>query len=271
MKQKKRCIVLAQGFYEWLKKNGGKEKLPHYVKRKDGQLMCFAGLWDCTKFEGKATAGSCADQAKQRIEDAENKLYSYTIITTSSNKQLGFLHDRMPVILDNGSDDMFKWLDSGRSEWSKELQSLLQPFPGELECYPVSKEVGKVGNDSPNFVVPLDSTANKQNIANFFGNQKSPAKKPPSSVKGEGDDEALTSKPLAGTKREHSEEDAEPDDGAPSATPAKAAKKIETSPIKSETAPGKKIKSATSNGTLPKQSPTKPDEANKKITSFFNK
>lgn len=54
MKKGKRCIVVAQGFYEWLKKNGGKEKIPHYVKRKDGQLMCFAGLWDCVKYEGRS-------------------------------------------------------------------------------------------------------------------------------------------------------------------------------------------------------------------------
>ena len=52
MKQKKRCIIVAQGFYEWLKKNGGKEKIPHYMKRKDEQLMCFAGLWDCVQYEG---------------------------------------------------------------------------------------------------------------------------------------------------------------------------------------------------------------------------
>ena len=52
MKQKKRCIVVAQGFYEWLKKNGGKAKIPHFTKRKDGQLMCFAGLWDCVQYEG---------------------------------------------------------------------------------------------------------------------------------------------------------------------------------------------------------------------------
>lgn len=57
MKQKKRCIILCQGFYEWLKKNGGKEKIPHFVKRKDGQLMCFAGLWDCAQYEGMFTAG----------------------------------------------------------------------------------------------------------------------------------------------------------------------------------------------------------------------
>lgn len=52
MKKTKRCIVVAQGFYEWLKKNGGKEKIPHFVKRRDGQLMCFAGLWDCVQYEG---------------------------------------------------------------------------------------------------------------------------------------------------------------------------------------------------------------------------
>lgn len=52
MKQKKRCIVVAQGFYEWLKKNGGKEKIPYFTKRKDEQLMCFAGLWDCVQYEG---------------------------------------------------------------------------------------------------------------------------------------------------------------------------------------------------------------------------
>jgi putative SOS response-associated peptidase YedK len=53
MKKKKRCIIVAQGFYEWLKKNGSKEKIPHFTKRKDGQLMCFAGLWDRVQFEGE--------------------------------------------------------------------------------------------------------------------------------------------------------------------------------------------------------------------------
>jgi len=54
MKRKKRCIVLCQGFYEWLKKGpDGKERIPHFVKRKDGDLMCFAGLWDCVQYEGR--------------------------------------------------------------------------------------------------------------------------------------------------------------------------------------------------------------------------
>ena len=52
MKSRKRCIVVAQGFFEWLK-TGPKDKLPHYIKRKDGQVMCFAGLWDCVQFSGQ--------------------------------------------------------------------------------------------------------------------------------------------------------------------------------------------------------------------------
>lgn len=55
MKRRKRCIVICQGFYEWLKKGpGGKDRIPHYVKRKDGELMCFAGLWDCVSYEGNS-------------------------------------------------------------------------------------------------------------------------------------------------------------------------------------------------------------------------
>jgi putative SOS response-associated peptidase YedK len=83
------------------------------------------------------------------------KLYTYTVITTDSNPQLRFLHDRMPVILENGSDDLRKWLDPNRYTWSKELQALLQPFSGELECYPVSQEVGTVAKISP--ISPISS------------------------------------------------------------------------------------------------------------------
>ncbi|KAL4725085.1 hypothetical protein ACLX1H_007231 [Fusarium chlamydosporum] len=58
MKARKRCIVIAEGFYEWLK--SGKDKLPYYVKRKDGRLMCFAGLWDCVQHEVEVPAQSHA-------------------------------------------------------------------------------------------------------------------------------------------------------------------------------------------------------------------
>jgi hypothetical protein len=116
------------------------------------------------------------DVPTDRRLDASEKLYTYAIITTDSNKQLSFLHDRMPVILDNGSDAIRTWLDPHRTEWSKDLQSLLKPYAGELECYPVSKDVGKVGNNSPSFLIPIDSAENKNNIANFFGNQRKAAK-----------------------------------------------------------------------------------------------
>jgi putative SOS response-associated peptidase YedK len=72
MKRRKRCIVICQGFYEWLKKGpGGKEKVPHFVKRKDGDLMCFAGLWDCVQYEGKILSILVFSQ-KERISLISN-------------------------------------------------------------------------------------------------------------------------------------------------------------------------------------------------------
>lgn len=278
MKQRKRCIVVAQGFYEWLKKNGGKEKIPHFTKRKDEQLMCFAGLWDCVQYEG-----------------SDEKHYTYTIITTDSNKQLSFLHDRMPVILENGSDQIRTWLDPGRSEWSKELQSLLKPFAGELECYPVSKEVGKVGNNSPSFIVPVASADNPNNIANFFSVAKKSAKgfeekeeiedeveikEKGSVVKSDNDETRATvehsstedNAPLPipadhaekkGIKREHEGTDDEP------VAKINKPENIHVSPKKvAQKTPSKKTRSATSNRTL-KGSPAKSSEGSQKITSFY--
>ncbi|KAJ4295598.1 hypothetical protein N0V90_007611 [Kalmusia sp. IMI 367209] len=302
MKKKKRCIVVAQGFYEWLKKNNGKEKIPHFTKRKDGQLMCFAGLYDCVQFD-----------------DAEQKLYTYTIITTDSNKQLSFLHDRMPVILDNGSDAIRTWLDPNRTEWSMDLQSLLKPFEGELECYPVIQDVGKVGNNSPQFVVPVNSAANKSNIANFFGNQRKAAQAKQgegAAGKREDDDDSkqeikvecdaneargttnrvegtednapfpvpapITSSPgggWQGIKRERSEaDDSDTAAGAPQQkrrTPVKSGPGCGESPQKRGTkAPAKKgTRSATSNGSAAKAkaNAAKKGDGSRKITSFFSK
>ncbi|KAF2266133.1 DUF159-domain-containing protein [Lojkania enalia] len=308
MKKKKRCIVVAQGFYEWLKKNNGREKIPHFTKRKDGQLMCFAGLWDCVKFE-----------------DSDERLYTYTIITTDSSKQLKFLHDRMPVILENGSEAIRTWLDPTRTEWSKDLQSLLKPFEGELECYPVSKDVGKVGNNSPSFVVPINSAANKNNIANFFGNQRKAAKtkkgedmvektehdledsKTTKGIKFEHDVDEVreTSNRLGGTednapfpvpattlspttkvskgiKRERSEDEVDDGSTADGTTPQKRritampSQAVRESPNKSAAkspaakATPQKKKSATSNLSTAKGSPAKSD-GSRKITSFFSK
>jgi SOS response associated peptidase (SRAP) len=94
---------------------------------------------------------------------------------------VSFLHDRMPVILEPGSDEFRRWLDPNEA-WSMKLGNILKPYEGELlwyqhslsfpalmrTSYPVKKEVGKVGEDSPLFIVPLHSPENKSNIANFF-------------------------------------------------------------------------------------------------------
>ncbi|PHH75186.1 hypothetical protein CDD82_4550 [Ophiocordyceps australis] len=153
-KARKRCVVVAQGFYEWLRV-APREKVPHYVKRRDGRLLCLAGLWDCVE-----------------DKDSSRKIYSYTIITTSSNSQLSFLHDRMPVILDASA--IHTWLDPALHTWSSQLESLLRPYPdpNALDIYPVSKDVGKVGNESPTFIIPVNSRENKANIANFFDNAR---------------------------------------------------------------------------------------------------
>lgn len=104
------------------------------------------------------------------FEDADSDLYTYTIITTASNDALRFLHDRMPVILEPGTEAMAMWLDQQRTEWTTELQSVLRPYGGDLECYEVPREVGKVGNDSPGFILPVDrEKREQQGIARFFG------------------------------------------------------------------------------------------------------
>ncbi|KAI0164221.1 DUF159-domain-containing protein [Hypoxylon sp. FL1284] len=272
MKARKRCVVVAQGFYEWLKKDGGRERLPHYTKRRDSKLMCFAGLWDVVQYEGD-----------------ERKHYTYTIITTDSNKQLNFMHDRMPVILENGSEDLRTWLDPGRHEWSGELQALLRPFAGELDVYPVSKDVGKVGNNSPSFIVPVDSKENKSNIANFFA--KGAAAKTPK-------EEQQQQQPRVEVKKEEGfvaegETDDAKDGGSGGATgvkreaedelvgekpPRKAATTASSHAGDSNTSSNKKSLSpqkggrpkisATSNGT---KSPakTKQQPGTQKITKFF--
>jgi hypothetical protein len=202
----------------------------------------------------------------------------------------------MPVILDNGSEAIRTWLDPNRYEWNDELQSLLNPFEGELEIYPVNKDVGKVGNNSPSFIIPLDSAENKSNIANFFGNQRkmakaAEAKRNVSKMEGDVKSDGLTTEvepeesrkttqqentesnaplpasPPRGVKREHSN-----DPDRESASPPEK-KMLKSMPIKQSPAkPTKKMKSATSNGSAGKMaSPSKAAQGTQKITKFFGK
>lgn len=282
MKKTKRCVVITEGFYEWKKINGGKDKIPHFIRRKDGQLLLMAGLWDSVRYE-----------------DSTETLYTYTIITTSPNKAMSPIHDRMPAILENGSDEITKWLDPARNTWTRELQALLRPFTGELDIYPVTKDVGKVGNNSPSFIIPLDSKENKSNIQNFFNNAKAKAedkKGTKDTLKKEENDVKLDPKvkkeeEISTTDQDSTENNApvpapeskssiplkrEAEDEAEDETKSASKKKKDTvqtpssSPQKSPIATARKMRSATSNGSV-KRTPTKGSEGSRKITSFFGK
>ncbi|KAI0717692.1 hypothetical protein C8T65DRAFT_640483 [Cerioporus squamosus] len=138
IKGKKRCAVICQGYYEWLKK--GKERLPHFTKRADGRLMLLAGLWDRVVLEGST-----------------EPLWTFTIVTTDANKEFSWLHDRQPVILPDEAA-LAVWLDTSTGKWTPELSKLCDPYHASdhpLVCYAVPKEVGKIGTDSPTFVEPI--------------------------------------------------------------------------------------------------------------------
>lgn len=155
LRDHKRCVVLAQGYYEWQIK--GKDRLPFFVKRHDGQMMCIAALYDCIRLNN------------------EPPTYNYCVITTGARNDIAFIHDRMPVILENSSDKLFDWLDP-RVSWSNDMAKLLTPYAGNLDYYPVTHQVNKVGNSSANYIIPIDSPKNKTNIANFFRQTPSPSK-----------------------------------------------------------------------------------------------
>lgn len=276
MKNKKRCIVVAQGFFEWLK-TGPKDKLPHFVKRKDGRLMCFAGLWDCVQYQGPSLTllmiARTAILADTAHPGSDEKLYTYTIITTDSNKQLKFLHDRMPVIFSPGSDEIRQWVDPGRYEWSRELQSLLKPFEGELEVYPVNKDVGKVGNSSPSFIIPLNSKENKSNIANFFSNANVKNEKDDAEVAGQ-DNFVVEKEPQSKNEDNESSKNGTKYETLESSTSASQEKRKVPPPTNSRSPPFKKMASEKAKISATKneyKSPKKSTKApgSQKITSFF--
>ena len=268
----------------------------YQAKRWAADVFCWTmGLRPVRRCGSFQTPGILRSQ----FQGSEDKNYTYTIITTDSNKQLSFLHDRMPVILENGSDQIRDWLDPNRSEWTKELQSLLKPYDGELECYPVNKDVGRVGNNSPMFIVPVASTENKNNIANFFSNAKKTTKdgepkemngadqvdvnQRGAEVEGTAEEKGVTVGPsntednaplpvpaspsthLIGSKRVHEADD----DG--DVAQKKRARTEAHAPLKAspEKPHGKKARSAVNNGT--KGSATKLADGSQRITRFFNK
>jgi putative SOS response-associated peptidase YedK len=144
--KKKRCLIVADGFYEWKKGIGwdGKErKQAMRICRKDRQPFAFAGLWEWWGGDGKPAGGT----NKQPDEGPEGEtIESCTIITTAPNELMTAIHNRMPVIL--SPSDYDQWLDP--SSQPEPLKMLLRPCPHEaLEAYPVTALVGNPRNNAP--------------------------------------------------------------------------------------------------------------------------
>ncbi len=123
-----RCLLPADGFYEW-KKLGPREKQPFNFGLKDDGLFAFAGLWD----RWRAPSGDW--------------LETCTILTTAANPLTRGVHDRMPVIL--CAEDYARWLDTGLTD-PRRVRDLLVPLDATLmKKYPVSPRVGNPANDDP--------------------------------------------------------------------------------------------------------------------------
>jgi putative SOS response-associated peptidase YedK len=130
----RRCLVPADGFYEWMRT--GKAKQPYCFEVNDGELFAFAGLWDRWK-----------DPSGQWIK-------SCSILTTTPNAVTSAIHDRMPVILDRASYDL--WLDPGMKN-VEALSDLLKPFDARMmRSYPVSSRVNHVVNDDAACSAPVE-------------------------------------------------------------------------------------------------------------------
>lgn len=137
----KRCIVPADGFYEWQVKPKG--KLPHYIYRADSRPMALAGLW-----------------ARWKDPETDERVATCTIITTEPNEVLAPIHDRMPVVLAPEVWEM--WLDSQFAD-AGALGALLVPAPSaEIALHPVSTLVNKVANNLPECITPLETPAADQ-------------------------------------------------------------------------------------------------------------
>ena len=125
----KRCLILADGFYEWDKYSN--EKTPYRIIVKDQPMIAFAGIWS------------------RYVKPNGDKLFTCSIITTEANQMMKPIHDRMPVILDEAAQRV--WLKKEVS--SGELKKLLLPYDDNLmEKYVVSKEVNRPANEHPDVI-----------------------------------------------------------------------------------------------------------------------
>ena len=134
--KRRRCLILADGFYEWVKTPGEKAKTPHYIQLESQKIFAFAGLWEIWN----SPDGS--------------SVKTTTIITTAPNSMMKNLHNRMPVILP--PNDYQTWL-SPKVLPATVLDPLLTAYPAqEMIHYPVSRTVNSPANDVSECVVPVN-------------------------------------------------------------------------------------------------------------------
>lgn len=141
----RRCLVISDGYYEW-KRNSAKSKIPFRIHLDSKEIFAYAGLWDAYK------------------NDDDSILHTFTIITTDSNETTAHIHDRMPVILESGSER--RWLDQNAT--STELLQLLKPYPNDkIRCHTVSSLVNTVSNDDKRLVQPAPAMDQSGNLTLF--------------------------------------------------------------------------------------------------------
>ncbi|MHA2297184.1 MAG: SOS response-associated peptidase [Candidatus Hodarchaeales archaeon] len=130
--EKRRCLIPADGYYEWKK---GKQRVPYYYQLESRELLCFAGIYEPWKSDSGETNFSCA------------------IITTEANELVQDVHNRMPVILSREKES--EWLDKEQNVDYLQHE-LLQPYPAEeMEVYEVSPAVNSVRNNSHDCIKPV--------------------------------------------------------------------------------------------------------------------
>ena len=135
--KKRRCIVPADGYYEWKKLDGGK-KQPYYMTPQDGSSLAFAGLWELWG-------------------EGDDLLTTFTIITTESAGHLEEIHDRMPFMLPHES--WARWLDPTQEDVAAILEHPDLVRAESLEVRPVGADVGKVANNNPDLIKAIEPDA----------------------------------------------------------------------------------------------------------------
>jgi putative SOS response-associated peptidase YedK len=134
---RRRCLIPADGFYEWQALGGRKQ--PYYVRPKSGGPIAFAGLWE-------TWMGPNGEELETGV-----------IVTTKANRTLAAIHDRMPVVVPPEAFDL--WLDCANVD-DRTAEALIAPAPDDLlEAYPVSTDVNRVANDSPKLLEPVAASA----------------------------------------------------------------------------------------------------------------